>query len=304
MGKLLKNYNDLITSYYGNRQYTLNGQTIKDFHIGIDIGGNLDYIKAFESGTVETVVNNINGYVGGGSYGNYIIINHGNGYKTRYAHLKKGSITVKVGSKVNKGDVVGYMGATGTVTGAHLHFEVIINGNTVDPLPYHNGTKTFNILQVTATVSRNENNNQLKVNVDDLRVRKSPATNQAIIGLAKLNGIYNYYETKVAGGYTWYRIADGQWIANSSNWCTIYPKKVGDKDRTIAELNNTIKEKDAQIKALEQEIQVYKDKNILLEKENNNIKEDRNTYLVFEAPKQDNYFIRLNEREKLIYKKS
>jgi len=66
-----------------------------------------------------------------GSYGLSVIISHGNGYTTRYAHLS--SIAVKVGQTVLKGDYVGAIGQTGFATGCHLHFEVKLNGTLIDP---------------------------------------------------------------------------------------------------------------------------------------------------------------------------
>lgn len=69
-----------------------------------------------------------------GTFGNRVIINHGNGYETIYAHLK--SIDVKAGDKVPQGTKIGVMGTTGRSTGIHLHFEVSNNGATKDPLNY------------------------------------------------------------------------------------------------------------------------------------------------------------------------
>jgi murein DD-endopeptidase MepM/ murein hydrolase activator NlpD len=68
------------------------------------------------------------------SYGLYIVINHGNGLETLYAHL--GSFTVSQGQYVEQGQVIGYVGLTGYTTGYHLHFEVHLNGQVVDPLGY------------------------------------------------------------------------------------------------------------------------------------------------------------------------
>ena len=67
-------------------------------------------------------------------YGNNIVIEHKDGYKTLYAHLSK--ISVKVGENIRRGTVIGYSGNTGTSTGPHLHYEVVINGKKVDPKKY------------------------------------------------------------------------------------------------------------------------------------------------------------------------
>jgi len=97
-------------------------------HHGIDIGGNYSSpIYAANSGRVEST-----GW--GTGYGNRIIVNHGGGQKTLYAHLSK--FFVSTGDSVEKGQTIGMMGCTGWCTGTHLHFEVIINGSKVNPLSY------------------------------------------------------------------------------------------------------------------------------------------------------------------------
>jgi murein DD-endopeptidase MepM/ murein hydrolase activator NlpD len=71
------------------------------------------------------------GYNGG--YGNTILIDHGDGYQTRYAHMSSLAI---IGGYVSKGQVIGYMGSTGRSTGAHLHFEIILNGSRQNPINF------------------------------------------------------------------------------------------------------------------------------------------------------------------------
>jgi murein DD-endopeptidase MepM/ murein hydrolase activator NlpD len=97
-------------------------------HPGIDIGvGFGTPIHAAASGIVILAGPD-------GGYGNFVVIDHGNNLATAYAHQE--SIAVTVGQHVNQGDVIGYVGSTGFSTGPHLHFEVRINGNPVDPLGY------------------------------------------------------------------------------------------------------------------------------------------------------------------------
>ncbi len=105
------------------------------WHNGIDLvkygGGALGTpVIAAKSGRVEVVQRSNSGY------GNMVLINHGDGYKTRYAHMVKGSITVSVGDYVEAGQTIGKVGSTGNSTGPHLHFEVIVNGETQNPKNY------------------------------------------------------------------------------------------------------------------------------------------------------------------------
>lgn len=115
-----------ITSQYGYR--ILFG--VRDFHTGIDIGASKGTnIVAAESGTVILA-----SYGWNGGYGNYIIINHGNGITTRYAHTS--ALYVSVGQTVSRGQVIAAVGSTGNSTGPHLHFEVRKNGSHTNPLNY------------------------------------------------------------------------------------------------------------------------------------------------------------------------
>ncbi len=121
-----------ISSGYGYRSASISGWS---YHGGIDIviGGKSSSgipVVAAASGTVEKVQKSYSGY------GHMVLINHGNGIKTRYAHMQPGSLTVYVGQKVSKGQQIGRIGSTGNSTGPHLHFEVIVNGSKTDPLKY------------------------------------------------------------------------------------------------------------------------------------------------------------------------
>ena len=126
-------YCTYITSVQGNRVHPITGQ--HGTHGGTDIGASYgSAIYAAGSGTVVTAYNN-SAYNGG--YGNYAMINHGNGIQTLYAHMSVCSVTV--GQTVSAGQTIGYVGSTGRSTGPHLHFEVRVNGSRVDPQSYYPG---------------------------------------------------------------------------------------------------------------------------------------------------------------------
>jgi murein DD-endopeptidase MepM/ murein hydrolase activator NlpD len=97
------------------------------FHRGVDLNGELgEPVYPIMDGTVETIFSNRF------SYGNHLIVDHGSGFKSLYAHLAK--IVVKEGEEVDKGTVIGTVGSTGWATGTHLHLEVYDNGRTFNPL--------------------------------------------------------------------------------------------------------------------------------------------------------------------------
>ncbi|EGW40274.1 peptidoglycan DD-metalloendopeptidase family protein [Desulfosporosinus sp. OT] len=109
-----------ISSYYGSRG--------GGFHTGLDISGDTgEPYSAAASGTIVAA-----GWSGG--YGNMILIDHGNGVMTRYGHSSR--LLVSVGQHVSKGQTIGLVGSTGNATGPHLHFEIILNGDTTNPLNY------------------------------------------------------------------------------------------------------------------------------------------------------------------------
>ena len=116
-----------ITSDYGTRQHPIQG--ITNFHLGIDIG------NAYYGTPAVAALGGVVTYAGElGSYGNCVIIQHGDGISTLYGHGQK--ILTQIGAQVKQGDVIMEIGSTGNSTGPHLHFEVRVNGTTVDPLNY------------------------------------------------------------------------------------------------------------------------------------------------------------------------
>ena len=111
-------------SGFGYRIHPIFGD--KRFHSGVDISASSGAtIVAADAGTVVTAVYS-------SSYGNYVVISHGGGNSTLYAHMS--SMAVSAGQTVTKGQTIGYVGSTGWSTGAHCHFEIKIGGTLVDPM--------------------------------------------------------------------------------------------------------------------------------------------------------------------------
>ena len=209
-------------------------------HNGIDLVGagyTLDYVVAHSDGTVVGLVSNINyntSKSGRRIYGNYVKIKHDNGMYTFYAHLKYGSVAVKVGDRVTKGQVLGYMGNTGYSFGAHLHFEVR-NANNVqidpttyvgadlpnnEPKPVDNTYKvgttytTQVILKVRAGAGTNyaqKSYNQLTVNA-----RANAYSTGVNTGCLKSGTRVTCLEVKNVNNDIWIRIPSG-WIAGHYN---------------------------------------------------------------------------------------
>lgn len=183
---VLKNGVHIMTCDFGPRTYTLNGKKVSDNHKGVDLigkGNACDYVIAAADGTVTIAKYS-------SSAGYYVQLNHGNGVYTRYLHMKANSLTVKVGQKVTKGTVLGYMGSTGQSTGAHLHFDITVNGQYVDPKPYLAGTKAI----IAASSSASTNN---------------------------LDVIYQVY----AGGKWWPEVTNYNEI-NSNGYAGVYGKEI------------------------------------------------------------------------------
>ena len=115
-----------VTSSFGNRNHPVLKKVLS--HGGVDLKAKTGTrVMSARSGTVSFAGN-------ASGYGKLIIIKHDNGYETRYAHLSK--INVKKGQKVSQKELIGLSGATGRVTGPHLHFEIRKNGKIENPLVY------------------------------------------------------------------------------------------------------------------------------------------------------------------------
>jgi murein DD-endopeptidase MepM/ murein hydrolase activator NlpD len=118
---------EVIVSPYGIRR-SYNGGPVNSFHMGIDLA-------ADEGVPVATGNSGRVAYVGSGpTHGNSVLIDHGDGVFSGYNHLS--AVSVQVGQMVNKGDIVGLIGSTGMATGPHLHWEILVRGLPVDPVPW------------------------------------------------------------------------------------------------------------------------------------------------------------------------
>lgn len=255
---------------------------------------------------------------------------------TQYKHMSR--FTVKVGDNVLRGQQIGNMGNTGSAsTGAHLHFDYVetpyqynYTQNSSDRAKYSKNplnhcfmfedqvanSETLptltKILGTSKQVKRDTSKNQIEVVGEFLRCRSGAGTNQSVLGYIDY-GIYDYTETKQSGGYTWYKVACG-WIAGTKEDTKIYPKEEPkptpapepseDKDKKIEELEKQIEELEKQIEIhiatineLKSTIEQQKDKIDELIELNSNYSNLR----VFEANKEDYYYIKLKQNEKVYY---
>lgn len=121
-----------LTSYYGYRYHPLDGDW--RYHSGIDVSMSGAYGKNIVATRAGTVILSSLESESGTGYGNYIIIDHGDGYTSLYGHCSE--LLVSQGQRVSRGQIIARVGSTGWSTGPHLHFEVRYNGETVDPLDY------------------------------------------------------------------------------------------------------------------------------------------------------------------------
>ena len=158
----------------------------------------------------------------------------------------------------------------------------------------------FTPTDVTPTVERDETKDQLKVITTELRVRTDHNTSANILGVAQKDGIYNYYETFKDDKYTWYRIADDQWIANNGKWLEIYPHK--EDEKTIEELQKELDEANEEINCLTKELN---EANEQLDEANKKIEElenDKGYKFVYDATNNGMYQIYLAKGETLYIK--
>lgn len=229
----------------------------KPNHNGIDIGYTHGHpyvnVMACQDGTVMEVFNN------NSSVGNGICLQHdyadGTHSWTAYIHLKD-KPTHKVGAKVKQGEVIGVRGGSPYINGkakygVHLHLYMTkpvtskytwntMKANVIDPFPHLYKSKALTytlagvlndipfiedaIPEVVEPVERDEHKNQLTEKASNLRVRMEASLKGTVIGYLKPNVFYNYYDVAEADGYTWYCIAESQWVAKTDTM-TVLPAK-------------------------------------------------------------------------------
>lgn len=221
--RVLKTRGNKITSRFGKRTITYTsgpsaGKTVTKNHNGIDIvgtGSTLDYIVAHSAGTVRSA-----GY--DATCGYYVLIKTADNVEMAYYHMQKGTLKVKTGDKVTQGQVLGYMGATGNVTGAHLHFGIKVNGSWINPEPYINAdyhkkassSKPAKVTGKTDPAKSFERSyaKTYTVTASALNMRLGAGTNKGIIKSLK-NGskvtCYGYYTKNGATVWLYVKDSDG-----------------------------------------------------------------------------------------------
>lgn len=214
----------------------------------------------------------------------------------------------KLGSTFKQGEHYSDMGTAGGVN-MHCHLEVIKGKfkmatkvtskgsykfeNTIEPykalflnkdglIKYSNYKwTTLPDIEITNPVERNESVNQIRVIVDNLRVRTGHSTNNQAIGFVQNNGIYNDLEAYSDGTYTWHRIDENQWIADDGSWLEILPatdykKLYEDSLQTIEELNYEILQATDYKKLYEDSLQTIEELNYELLQKTNTINDLKN----------------------------
>lgn len=297
-----------ITENFGMRKDPITG--VSTYHYGTDFGWNKYQGEPVYAANTGKIV--YEGY--DANLGNYVVLKYTSGNNTiinRYLHLKNRAL-VRVNQTVKRGQILGYMGATGYVTGVHLHFEYWICPKSYiykysdrskyarNPLNYCylfddqkvSNSSSLLVKRVVGTpVSRNTKRSQIKVIGKNLNCRDLPSLNGKILGYIDF-GYYNVLDSRSSDGYTWYKIAANKWIANVKGAITTY----------IISQNN--------IKTQEEANQINNENILTTEKEEikdaiteiETIETSKNEELKsFESPKDDYYYIYLKKGEKIYY---
>lgn len=212
-----------ISSPYSNRISPITGES--EFHEGVDYSANGKSIPIYALDDGEVLYEGYDNSTG--AIICYIRFPKLDDHVGLYYHLA--NTVINKGDKVTKDTKIGMMGSTGYSTGNHLHF---------DWFKYSDYNKGFydrnyedfneyifpeNRIKITNPVERNETIPQIKVLVDNLRVRTGHSINNSVLGFAQNKAIYNDLEVYKDNNYTWHRIDDNQWIADNGEWLEILP---------------------------------------------------------------------------------
>ena len=241
----IKDKNELkISSKFGNRTFynKVTKKNVTSFHKGLDIISG-STVVAVESGKVTEARNTIKGYTEANASGNYVTIDHGNNILTQYCHMKYGSVKVKKGQVIKKGDILGTMGATGFATGTHLHFGVKEKNSWVNPEDYLLGKKTITTTDVTLE-EKNQNSDEYIeyiIKKGDTLSEIAKKYNCTISTLTSLNNIKNPNLIYVGHKLKIPKISAINNGNNNSNKSSLikYTVKKGDNLSTIAKKYNT-----------------------------------------------------------------
>lgn len=212
-----------ISSPYSNRISPITGD--REFHEGVDYSANGKSIPIYALDDGEVLYEGYDNSTG--AIICYIRFPKLDDHVGLYYHLA--NTVINKGDKVTKDTKIGMMGSTGYSTGNHLHF---------DWFKYSDYNKGFydreyedfneyifpeNRIKITNPVERNETIPQIKVLVDNLRVRTGHSINNSVLGFVQNKGIYNDLEVYKEKDYTWHRIGEDQWIADDGSWLEILP---------------------------------------------------------------------------------
>ena len=186
-------------------------------HRGLDLVGKnytIDDIISYDSGQVLMAVTGYGNGAGEGvnwRYGNFVKVLHDNGTVCLYAHMEY--VSVKVGQRVSKGQILGRMGNSGNSFGGHLHWEYWTKNDynsNIDPAPYLAPKEP---VVLPKSVERDKNKRQFQIDYNDnLRIRKEPNLAGEIVGILNA-GIYNFTEEKYSDGFNWVKVKDNMWCA-------------------------------------------------------------------------------------------
>lgn len=186
-------------------------------HRGLDLVGKdytIDDIISYDSGQVLMAVTGYGNGQGEGvnwRYGNFVKVLHDNGTVCLYAHMEY--VSVKVGQRVSKGQILGRMGNSGNSFGGHLHWEYWTKNDynsNIDPSPYLAPKEP---IVLPKTISRDKNKRQFQIDYNDnLRIRKEPNLAGEIVGILNA-GIYEFTEEKYSDGFNWVKVKDNMWCA-------------------------------------------------------------------------------------------